>query len=74
MVDPASGRGPRSTRAQVPVINEVLTPTDDELAAARDVLARFEAAGEGVTVDERGRLIDLAVVRSARETLARARR
>ena len=60
--------------AQVPVVNEVLTPTDDELAAARDVLARFAAAGEGVTVDERGRLVDLAVVRSARETVARARR
>ena len=57
--------------AQVPVVNEVLTPTADELAAARDVLARFEAAGEGVTVDERGRMVDLAVVRSARETVAR---
>ena len=59
--------------AQVPVVHEVLTPSADELAAARDVLARFEAAGEGVTVDERGRMIDLAVVRSARETVARAR-
>ena len=58
--------------AQVPVIHEVLTPTADELAAARDVLARFAAAGEGVTVDDRGRLIDLAVVRSARETVGRA--
>jgi citrate lyase subunit beta/citryl-CoA lyase len=60
--------------AQVPVVNDVLTPTADELAAARDVLARFEAAGEGVTVDEHGRMIDLAVVRSARETVARALR
>jgi citrate lyase subunit beta/citryl-CoA lyase len=60
--------------AQVPVINEVLTPTADAVAAAQDVVARFEAAGEGVTVDERGRLIDLAVVRAARETLARASR
>jgi len=60
--------------AQVPVVNEVLTPTADELAAALDVVARFEAAGEGVAVDERGRMIDLAVVRSARETVARAGR
>ncbi len=60
--------------AQVAVVNEVLTPSETEAADARDVVARFEAAGEGVTVDERGRLIDLAVVRSARETLARADR
>jgi citrate lyase subunit beta/citryl-CoA lyase len=58
--------------AQVPVINEALTPSDDDLAAARDVLDRFERAGGGVTTDADGRLIDLAVVRSARETVARA--
>ena len=57
---------------QVPVINEVLTPGENEVAAARDVLARFEGAGGGVTTDQHGRLIDLAVVRGARETLARA--
>lgn len=60
--------------AQVAVINEVLTPGDDELAAARDVLDRFERAGGGVTTDAQGRLIDLAVVRAARETVARADR
>lgn len=60
--------------AQVAVIHEVLAPTEDELLAARDVLARFDAAAEGVTLDERGRLIDLAVVRSARETVERAAR
>jgi citrate lyase subunit beta / citryl-CoA lyase len=58
--------------AQVPVINEVLTPGEAEVAEARDVLARFEAAGRAVTTDARGRLIDLAVVRGARETLSRA--
>ena len=58
--------------AQVPVINEVLTPGENEVAAARDVLARFEGAGGGVTTDQHGRLIDLAVVRGARETLGRA--
>jgi len=58
--------------AQVPVINEVLTPEEAEVVEARDVLARFEAAGRAVTTDAHGRLIDLAVVRGARETLARA--
>jgi citrate lyase subunit beta / citryl-CoA lyase len=58
--------------AQVPVINEVLTPGEAEVAEARDVLARFEAAGRAVTTDAQGRLIDLAVVRAAQETLARA--
>ena len=58
--------------AQVPVINEVLTPAEAEVAEARDVLARFDAAGQAVTTDAHGSLIDLAVVRGARETLARA--
>ena len=58
--------------AQVPVINEVLTPGEHEVEAARDVLTRFEGSGGGVTTDRDGRLIDLAVVRGARETLARA--
>lgn len=58
--------------AQVPVVHEVLAPGAEELAEARDVLDRFERAGHGVTTDARGRLIDLAVVRAARETVARA--
>ena len=58
--------------AQVPVIHEVLTPTDEDVAAARDVVSRFETAQGGVTTDDQGRLIDAAVVREARETLARA--
>ena len=58
--------------AQVPVIHDVLTPTADDVAAARDVVARFDAARGGVTTDASGRLIDAAVVRGARETLARS--
>jgi len=58
--------------AQLPVIHEILTPTEDDVEAARDVVSRFEAAHGGVTTDDRGRLIDAAVVREARETLARA--
>jgi citrate lyase subunit beta/citryl-CoA lyase len=60
--------------AQVPVIHDVLTPSDEEVAGARDVVRRFEAAEGGVTTDEHGRLIDAAVVREARETLARSAR
>lgn len=57
--------------AQVPVIHAVLTPTQEQVASAEDVVRRFEAAGGGVTTDRSGRLIDAAVVREARETLAR---
>jgi citrate lyase subunit beta/citryl-CoA lyase len=58
--------------AQIAVIHDVLTPTEAEVAAARDVVARFDAAAGGVTTDEQGRLIDAAVVRQARETLQRS--
>lgn len=60
--------------AQVPVIHGILTPSEEQVDAARGVLSRFEAADHGVTTDEDGRLIDAAVVRAASETLARAAR
>jgi citrate lyase subunit beta/citryl-CoA lyase len=56
--------------AQIPVVHEVFTPTAGEIAAARDLIDRFEAAGEGVCLDSRGRMIDLAVVRQARRVVA----
>lgn len=58
---------------QVPVVNASLTPTADEVAGAERVLARAEAADGGVFVDDAGRMIDEAVLRSARRTIARAR-
>jgi citrate lyase subunit beta/citryl-CoA lyase len=58
--------------AQIPVIHQVFTPTADELRAARDLLARLAAAGGGVAVDARGRMIDAAVARSSREIVALA--
>ncbi|MCM3515072.1 aldolase/citrate lyase family protein [Nocardioides sp. P86] len=58
--------------AQVPVIHDALAPTADEVAAAQDVVGRYEASGSSVALDSAGRLIDGAVVRGARETLARA--
>lgn len=57
--------------SQIAVIHEVFTPSPDEVAAALDVLVRFDAAEGGVTLDAAGRLIDAAVVRGARETLGR---
>jgi citrate lyase subunit beta/citryl-CoA lyase len=58
---------------QVAVINEVFTPSGPELdEAARIVRAADEAAatGSGVFVDVDGRMVDEAVVRSARRLLA----
>jgi citrate lyase subunit beta/citryl-CoA lyase len=57
---------------QVPVINEVFTPTPDELAAARSLVDDHEAAlavGRGVLLDSAGRMVDEAVVRDARRIL-----
>lgn len=61
--------------AQVSVVNEVFTPSPFEVARARALLAGYEAAlaaGDGVFVDESGRMVDLAVVRSARRVVAAA--
>lgn len=58
--------------AQVQVVNEVFTPTAEEVDAARDLIARFDeavAAGRGVVVSAAGRMIDEAVVRQARRVL-----
>ncbi|MEU8135086.1 HpcH/HpaI aldolase/citrate lyase family protein [Streptodolium elevatio] len=62
--------------AQLATVNEVFTPTPGEVERAYAVVAGHEAAiasGNGVFVDGRGRMVDLAVVRGARRTLAAAR-
>ncbi|MEU4237299.1 hypothetical protein [Actinoplanes sp. NPDC026619] len=53
----------------IAVVHDVFTPAPAELAAAQDLVDRFEAAGGGVCLDARGRMVDLAVVREARRTL-----
>lgn len=58
--------------AQCRVVNEVFTPTEDEISEARSIVARSDAAAGGVAVDDSGRLIDAAVVRGARETIERS--
>lgn len=58
--------------AQVPIINEVFTPTAAELVRARDLVDRFDAANGGIVFDSGGRMVDLAVIRRARRLLADA--
>jgi len=63
--------------AQIPAINEVFTPTEEEVAEAEGLLARLDESagkGTGAFVLEDGRFVDKAVVESARLTLALARR
>ena len=56
---------------QVAVINDVMTPTAEEVDEAHAVLALLAAAGGGVCVDATGRMVDEAVLRRARRTLER---
>lgn len=61
--------------AQISVINAVFTPSPEQVERATRLVAAFEEAeriGAGVTVDDDGRMVDVAVVRSARELLQRA--
>ena len=62
---------------QVPVIEEVLTPSASEVTDARETVEAWDAAvadGTGVAVDARGRMVDEAVVRLARRVVATADR
>jgi len=54
---------------QIPVVHEVFTPSEDEVAQARRVLAHAEAHGAGATRLD-GELIDAAVVARARRLVA----
>lgn len=57
---------------QVDVINDVFTPSADEVARAHDLVDRLREAagrGQGVVTDADGRMVDEAVARQARHTL-----
>jgi citrate lyase subunit beta/citryl-CoA lyase len=60
--------------AQVAVIHDVFTPTDEQIAHHRRILEEFdralEAGSASISVD--GRMVDYAVARVARNVLARA--
>jgi len=61
--------------AQVPIVNEVFSPTEDEVTWAKKVVEAYEeanAAGSGaVSVD--GQMVDAASIKVARNTLDPAR-
>lgn len=62
--------------AQLAVVNEVFTPTADEVAAAREIVAlyeEFQARGSGAFTGPDGHMVDLAVVRQAHRVVAAAR-
>jgi citrate lyase subunit beta / citryl-CoA lyase len=72
------GFGGRATihPAQIPIVNEVFTPSEAEVDAARAIIERFEAAtsnGTGVIVAADGAMVDEAVIRAARSILGRVR-
>jgi citrate lyase subunit beta / citryl-CoA lyase len=61
--------------AQLACINEVFTPSAEQVARARALISAFDAAvgaGLGVITGPDGRMADAAVLRSARDVLARA--
>ncbi len=59
--------------AQVPVVNDVFTPTRAQIERARRLVELYDAAiaaGTGAIADDNGKMIDEAVVRSARRIVA----
>lgn len=60
--------------AQVPIINEALTPTPGQVDAARRIVAAFEANPDAGVLSLDGRMIDLPHLKQARRVLARAGR
>ncbi len=62
--------------AQISIVHEVFAPDAGRVASAALVIEQFERAlskGAGVIVDDQGRMIDEAVIRSARRILDRVR-
>ena len=58
---------------QIPVINAAFSPTERDVERAEAIISRFDQAasdGNAVTVDADGALIDEAIVRRARRTIA----
>jgi citrate lyase subunit beta / citryl-CoA lyase len=58
--------------AQLPIIERVYLPTEDELALARETLERVQAEGAATLTD--GGFVDAAMVGSARQVVALAER
>ena len=58
--------------AQVPVINQVFTPSEDALAEARRIVEAFKAAGNPGVVSLDGKMVDRPHLTAAERLLARA--
>jgi citrate lyase subunit beta/citryl-CoA lyase len=59
--------------SQIPVINAAFSPTERDVERSLAIISRFDQAasdGNAVTVDAEGALIDEAIVRRARRTIA----
>ena len=59
--------------AQVPIIEEAFRPDDAEVADARRLIEQYDDAmanGAAVFTDDQGRMVDEAIIRGARRTLA----
>ncbi|MBB4301683.1 citrate lyase subunit beta/citryl-CoA lyase [Rhodobium orientis] len=59
--------------AQVPVINAVFTPSDEDIAAAKRIAAAFAGAGDVGVVGIDGEMVDRPHLRRAEKLLERAR-
>ena len=59
--------------AQVPVINEVFTPSSKSVAHAQALVAAFAAAGNPGVVGIDGKMYDIPHLKRAERLLARAR-
>jgi citrate lyase subunit beta/citryl-CoA lyase len=59
--------------AQVAIINAAFTPSDDEIAHAREIVAAFEAEPDAGVLSVGGRMVDRPHLVQARRVLDRAR-
>jgi citrate lyase subunit beta/citryl-CoA lyase len=55
---------------QVPIINEVFSPTADEVAWATKVLTAFEESGGAATKTADGEFVDAPIAERARQILS----
>jgi citrate lyase subunit beta/citryl-CoA lyase len=59
--------------SQVPIVNQIFTPTAEQVAEARAIIAAFErarSAGVAAVAMENGQFVDQAVVKRARAIIA----
>ena len=56
---------------QVPILNEVFTPSDEQLAEAREIVAAFQQSGETGVMSIGGRMVDQPHLAQARKLLNR---